>query len=102
MAAFPPGLRFIGGKIGLPGFKPGQKWASPTPAPSTSLGAPDPALTPPIPPPSATAAASAATSSANQAAARQRKRAAAGNTLLANSPNAQPVAKILPRTLLGG
>lgn len=103
MAMFPPGLRFIGGKIGLPGFKPGQRWASPTepaaapvPAPAPTLGA----LTP-TPPPSATAAASSATLDAQKAAERARKRAAAGVTLLSGKPAPGATPNLRPVTLLG-
>jgi hypothetical protein len=94
---FPPGLRFVAKKIGLPGFRDGQRWGDPeTPAPTDTAAKP----LVPGPPPSATVNASNAALQAKIAAERQRKRAAGGSVPVTTNP-VGPQAKLDPKSLVG-
>jgi hypothetical protein len=98
MALFPPGFRTVAKKIGLPGFRTGQKFGEPAAPEPVATAAPVPLA--PAPPPSTTLDASNAVASAKLAAERQRKRAAGGSPLVSAKP-AGPKAILQPKQLVG-
>lgn len=99
MGLFPPGFRTIAKKIGLPGFREGQKFGD-VAAPAPVATAAEPAPLAPTPPPSAVLNASNAAIAAKVAAERQRKRAAGGSPLITTQPTG-PKAILQPKQLVG-